>query len=573
MTGFLRAKWARIFGKTPSVAQTDTVAQTLQTGLEQHQAGRLQEAERLYKQILQVEPGNADVLHLLGVVAAQVGKNEIAVELIDKALSIKPGIAEAWSNRGNALQELKRYEEAVASYDRALLIKPGIAEAWSNRGNAFKGLKRYDEALASYDQALSVKPDHAEALYNRGTALQELKQLDAAVASYDRAIAIKPDYAEAIYNRGTALQELQQLDAAVASYDHAIAVKPDYAKAYSNRGTALQELMQLDAAVASYDRAIAIKPDYAGAYGNKSFVLLLGGDFKNGWPLYEWRWKRKEESKHKRDFPQPLWLGKESLGGKTILLHSEQGLGDTIQFCRYARLVAALGARVVMELPEPLLDLLKDLAGVSEFIAKGSALPAFDYHCPLLSLPLAFKTDLGTVPTLPRYLGADGERIAKWRARLGERTKPRIGLVWSGNIDHKDDHNRSMSLTDLLKHLPARYQYVSLQREVREADQALLAARSDILHFGDELKDFADTAALCEQMDLIISVDTSVAHLAGALGKPVWILLPFRPDWRWLLERTDSPWYPSARLFRQEKMGDWDGVMKSVKAELRWLSC
>ena len=561
-------KWVRFFRKTPSVAQSKAVLQAIQSGLVHHQAGRLEDAERCYMHALQPDPDNPDALHLLGVIAAQVGKNEIAVELIDKALSTKPEFAEALCNRGNALQELKRYDEAIASYDRALLIKSGIAEASSNRGNALKALKRYDDALASYDQALLIKPDHAEALYNRGTALQDLKRLDAAVASYDRAIAIKPLYPEAIYNRGTVLQELRLLHAAVASYDRAISIKADYAEAYSNRGTALQELMQLDAALSSYDRAIAIRPDQADNYCNKAFVLLLKGDFATGWPLYEWRWRRGEAGKHKREFAQPLWLGKEPLAGKTILLHSEQGLGDAIQFCRYGRLVADLGGRVIVEVPEPLLHLLGDLEGVSQIIAKGSALPAFDFHCPLLSLPLAFGTDLGSIPCAEGYIRADRERVAKWRERLGEPGRPRIGLVWSGNSEHKFDHNRSMSLAELVRHLPAQFEYVSLQREVREADKAMLEARSDIVHFGEELKDFADTAALCEQLRLIISVDTSVAHLAGALGKPLWILLPYQPDWRWMLERTDSPWYPGARLFRQEKSGDWDAVMKRLRAEL-----
>ena len=578
--------WARIFRKKQSAPDAQAIEQAIQIGLDHHRAGRLPEAERCYQEVLRSDPANADVLHLLGVVAAQVGKTGLAVEMIDKALSIKPDYAEALCSRGNALQELRRYEEAIASYDRALSIKSGIAETSNNRGNtwlvvqseiaevlcnrgrALKAISCYEEALASYNRALSLRPEFAEALCGRGNMLEELKQPGAALASYDRAIAIKPENADAHICRGNVLQKLTRLKAAVSSYDRAIVIKPDSAEAYSNRGTALQELMQLDAAVASYDRAIAIKPDYASAYWNKSFVLLLRGDFENGWPLHEWRWRRGQAGRHKRDFPQPLWLGKEPLSGKTILLHSEQGLGDTIQFCRYARLVANLDAHVIMEVPEPLLPLLKDLDGVSQFVAKGSALPAFDYHCPLLSLPLAFRTDLGSIPCPRRYLRADREHVAIWRVRLGEPTKPRIGLVWSGNTEHKYDHSRSMALAELVKHLPSKYEYVSLQKDVREADRPKLEARLDILHFGDELKDFADTAALCEQLRLIISVDTSVAHLAGALGKPVWILLPYRPDWRWMLERTDSPWYPGARLFRQEKSGDWDAVMKRVKAEL-----
>ncbi len=589
-----------------SAPQTVTVPQALQAGLEHHQAGRLPQAEQAYRLALQLDAANPDALHLLGVIAAQVGKNEIAVDLFDRALAVKPDFAEALSNRGNALQELKRYEEALASYEKALSIKAGIAEALSNRGNALTALKRYDEALASYDrallikldypealhnrgialialkryddalanydQALAIKPEFAEALCSRGNVLQELRQLDAAVASYDRAIAIRPGYAEAYSNRGNALLKRMHAQAALASHDRAIAIKPDYAEGHSNRGYALEELGQLDAAMASYDRAIALKPAFAEACSNKAFLLLLRGDFERGWALNEWRWKREEVSGSARDFPRPLWLGRESLAGKTILLHSEQGFGDTIQFCRYARLVADLGARVILEAPRPLMHLLEGLAGVAELVAAGSPLPAFDFHCPLLSLPLAFNTNLGTIPASQRYLGAEAERLAEWRERLGEQTKPRIGLVWSGRPEHKHDHNRSIALADLIRYLPPHYQYVSLQKEVRDADRPSLASRPDILHFGDALRDFADSAALCELMRLVISVDTSVAHLAGALGKPVWLLLPSRPDWRWLLDRADSPWYPSARLFRKETIGSWDGVLARVETELMQLS-
>ena len=493
---------------------------------------------------------------------------DAAIASYDRGIAIKPDFADAYANRGAALHELKQLEAAVASYDKAIALKPDYAEAYFNRGNVLKELKQSDAAIASYDLAIAIQPDFVEAYSNRGVALQELNQMDAALASYDQAIALKPDYAEAYFNRGNGLKDLKQLKAAVASYDLAIAIQPDYVEAYSNRGVALQELNQMDAALASYDQTIALKPDVAEAYWNKSLALLVIGDFEKGWELFEWRWQCGDASMSpKRHFRQPLWLGKESISGKTILLHSEQGLGDTIQFCRYAKLVAQLGARVILEAPKPLLGLLKGLEGVAELVEASAPLPAFDVHCPLLSLPFAYKTKLDTIPTASAYLRSDPGKVYAWARRLGVKTKPRVGIVWSGSTAHKNDHNRSIPLVELVRHLPETCEYVSLQKEVREPDQATLGKCPQIKHYGAELNDFADTAALCELMDWVVCVDTSVAHLAGALGKPTWVLLPFNPDWRWLLDRSDSVWYPSMTLYRQSAVGDWTSVLAQIRAD------
>jgi hypothetical protein len=331
----------------------------------------------------------------------------------------------------------------------------------------------------------------------------------------------------------------------------------------------LNELKQLDAALTSYDRAIELKSDYAEAYWNKSLALLLQGEFIKGFNEYEWRWKNENIKKMagERSFTQPLWLGKESLVNKTILLYSEQGLGDSIQFCRYAMLVAELGAKIILEVQKPLVNLLQNLTGVSQLIAKGSALPEFDYQCPLLSLPLAFKTELKSIPIQKAYLKSSTAKLDVWSKRLGEKSNPRIGLVWSGSTGHKNDHNRSLTLTDVLKHLPPNFEYVSLQKEVREGDKDALI-KSTIKHYGDQLVDFTDTAALCDLMDIVISVDTSVAHLAGALGKTTWILLPYVPDWRWLLDRDDSPWYASVKLYRQDEDRQYAPVLERVANDL-----
>jgi len=493
---------------------------------------------------------------------------EAAIASYDRAIAIKPKYAEAYSNRGNALVGLKRNVAAVKSYDQAIAIKPNFAEAYTNRGNALSDIKQFDAAIESYDQATAIKPDYAEALCNRGNVLKELKRFDAAVESYDRAIAITPGFAEAHYNRGIALRELKQFDAAIESYDRAIVVAPDFAEAYSNRGNAQREFMQLDDAIESYGRAIAIKPDFAEAYWNKSLVLLLKGDFVNGWDLHEWRWKLKDFPSQIRNFTQPLWLGREQIVGKTILLHAEQGLGDTIQFCRYVKLVADLGARVILEVPRSLIGLLDGLAGISTLVVKETSLPPFDYHCPLLSLPLAFKTTAETIPSSRTYLSADTNKIKYWESKLSNKTKLRIGLAWSGRITHTNDSNRSICLETLIDAIGHDYDYVSLQKELRNSDSEIIEINENIRHFGDDIEDFTDTAALCALMDVVISVDTSVAHLSGALGKQTWVLLPFHPDWRWLLDRDDSPWYPSVKLYRQPSIGDWDTALANVKADL-----
>ena len=527
---------------------------------------QLDAAVASYDKAIAVVPDLAVAHANRGMALKELKQFDAAVESYDKAIAIVPDFVDAYYNRGNALRELKQLEAAVASYDTAVAIKLDHAAAYYNRGLTLEDLKRTDAAVASYDKAIATRPDFAEAYCNRGNALTDLKQLDAAVASYDKAIAIKPDFVDAYYNRGMALKELRQLDAAVASYDRAVAIKPDFAEAYCDRGNVLRDLKQLDAAVASYDKAIA--QEFAEANWNKSLTLLLAGDFKNGWVSHEWRWKCASFTTPRRNFRQPLWLGKESIAGKTILLHSEQGLGDTIQFCRYVKLVSDLGARVVLEVDKSLASLLEELAGVSELIVRGDALPFFDYHCPLLSLPLAFKTELSTIPCSAKYISTDALKMTHWKNKLDVKTKPRVGLAWSGSTWHKNDHNRSIFLSELMHRLPSGFQYVSLQKETRQIDKLTLESNPHIIRFGGELNDFTDTAALCELMDVVISVDTSVAHLAGALGTPTWILLPFIPDWRWLLDRDDSPWYTSVKLYRQPTIGDWNSVFAKVGSDL-----
>ena len=528
---------------------------------------RFDEALNSYHRALAVQPDYPTALSNRGTVLFEMKRYEEALATFDRSLAIRPDQALALYNRGGTLHKLERFEEAMASYDRAVALNPQFAEAYANRGNTLLSLGRYGDALSSFDRALALRPDLVEALTNRGNALNSLKRFDEALASYDRAIAIQPTHAGAHYNRGTTLHEMNRYHEALASYDRAIALQADYPEAHSNRGATLWELKRHDEALASYDRAIALQPKFPEAHWNAASLRLLTGDFDRGWKEYEWRWQHKTMALARRDFAQQLWRG-EPIEGKTILLHSEQGLGDAIQFCRYVPLVAARGAKVVLEVDKRLQELMTGLAGTAQVLSAGDVLPEFDLHCPLLSLPRAFQTRVETIPSITPDLRAPAQKLMKWKSRLEAIRGTRVGLIWSGNPAHHRDLVRSIDLNALLPLLDTEATFVSLQKDIRAADAITLARRNDIVHIADELVDFSDTAAVMAQLDLIISVDTSTVHLAGALGCPVWILLPYLPDWRWLLDRDTSPWYPTARLFRQDEMRRWGSVIPRVRAAL-----
>jgi hypothetical protein len=410
---------------------------------------------------------------------------------------------------------------------------------------------------------------------------RELRQWDAALASQERAIALRPDYAEAFTERGIAQRELGRLPEALASHDRALAINGTLAHAHLNRANVLVELGQLDAALESFSGAIALKPDFAEAHANRSTVLLLRGDLANGWADYEWRWKlgRSTMVNHIRNFTQPRWTGSEPVAGRTVLLHAEQGLGDTLQFCRYATLVANEGATVLMQVPKALVELLATLEGVAAIFADTDPLPAFDCYSPLMSLPAALRTTLSTVPARVPYLRSTEAKRLFWRQKLGERGKRRVGLVWSGGFrPHQPElrgvnERRNVPLAKLAGLGHPDIEFYSLQKgQPAESELAHLKSMGwggpDLIDFTALLHDFSDTAALIEQLDLVISVDTATAHLAGALGKPVWILNRFDTCWRWMLDRADSPWYPTARLYRQQRPGDWDGVVARLRQDL-----
>ena len=526
--------------------------------------GKLAEALAHFDRAVALQPDDADAYSNRGNALRDGGRFIEALHDLDHALALRPDFAEALNNRGFVLHVLGRDTEAMRDYDHALALRPNFTEALNNRSNVWRKLQRDDRALADLEAAILLRPDYHEALNNRGNALRRMKQLAASLASYDRSLACKPDYVDALINRSNTLRELGRLDEAHANLSHALMLQADSPPALNNQGNVLLDLGQPVAALANYDRAITLLPDYAEAQLNAGMTRLLLGDMPRGWEQFEWRWRAPHLGLHKPAYTAPEWRGEHDIRGATILLHTEQGLGDTLQFCRYIPHVAALGARVLLAAPVSLKPLLAALPGLAQLYTHGEILPVFDWQCPLMSLPLAFRTTLATLPTEMPYLSADAIRTAQWRNQLGEPRRLRVGLVWSGGTLHRNDSHRSLPLAALVPWLELDIDFVSLQKEVRADDTTVMAHYPNLRHFGDALQDFADTAALIETMDLVISVDTSAAHLTGALNRPLWLLLPLNPDWRWLLQRDDSPWYPSARLFRQTAHDDWTPVLAAI---------
>lgn len=500
-------------------------------GVALQRLGRLDEAERSFRKAMELAPARIDAPYNLAVVHGARERWEEALAAYRKVVRMAPDHALAWNNLGNVLQKLRRPEEALECHRRAVALRPAMADAWNNCGTALSGLKRFAEALACYDEALRANPLHADASINRSSVLREMGDAEAALAAAEAALKMDPARADALVNRALALEELGRF----------------------------ADAMQ------TYDRAIAMAPHHAEGAWNKALLLLLVGDYEHGWPLYEQRWQTVELRPRVRHFSFPAWQG-EDLAGRRILLHAEQGAGDAIQFARYIPRVQALGAEVLVEAPAPLHTLLASSFPSATLVEAGNA-PA-DFHCALGSLPLAFGTTLASIPWDGPYLRIDEERATRWRERLGPASARRIGIAWSGNPEHRNDHNRSIALARLAPLLELDTEFHSLQTDVRATDRAAAEGAPNLRTWSGELRDFADTAALVECMDLVICVDTAAAHIAGALGKPAWLLLPRKPDWRWLLDRDTSPWYPSLRLFRQARHGDWDQVIARVRTEL-----
>ncbi|HTT85234.1 MAG TPA: tetratricopeptide repeat-containing glycosyltransferase family protein [Rhizomicrobium sp.] len=533
--------------------------------------GRPEEALASFGRALKLQPGDANTWYNQGTTLALLNRLDDAVRSYDRAIRLKPDHAEAYANRGNVLTALGRPADAVHSYDKAVALKPDFALAWHNRGTALEQLDRIAEALASFDRAIALQPDFADAHLHRGNAQQKLDRFDEAIRSYERAIALRPDFAEAYNNKGAALRILGRLEDSLRDSDRAIALRPDFADARNNRGLVLHELERREAALESLARAIELSPDFAGAHWNKSICLLSLGRMEEGWREYEWR-KRKPDPKGSLTFPQPAWSGREDIVGKTLFVHAEQGLGDTIQFSRYVPLAQAKGAEVIFAVQDSLMRLLKTLSPSVRILGGTGAIPEFDYHITLLSMPLAFGTKRDTCPAEIPYLHAEPDRVEMWRSRLG-REGFRIGICWQGNPKSVVERGRSFPLhcfADIAA-IPG-VRLISLQKYDGCEQLAELPAGMKVETLGEEFDcaphAFVDSAAVMECLDLVITSDTAIAHLAGALGRPAWVGLKRVPDWRWLLDRSDTPWYPTLTLFRQMRRCHWADVFAAMRARL-----
>ncbi len=534
------------------------------------QTGRPQEAVPLMHQAIAIAPGHAPFHLNLGSVYGVLGQHQQALDCFDAALAIDPAPADTHANRGLALVKLDRFAEALVSLDAALARVPTHVGALDNRGVALRETGNPAAALACHDAALARQPNYAPGHVNRGATLQALARYEQALAAYDQSLVLAPREAEAHNNRGTVLQALERWAEAREAYDAALSLRPDYPDALGNRAVLLDMMGRHTQALADYQAALALRPADPGIRFNAGLCRLRLGDFAIGWADFECRWQTRMMAPERRDFPRPRWAG-EAVG--TVLLHAEQGFGDTLQFCRYAPLVADRGVHVVLEVQPALASLLRRLDPRIDVIARGDRLPAFDAQCPLMSLPLVFGTTAETIPAPDRYLRADPAAAAAWCDRL---PRPAVGMVWAGSPRRHDavleaaDRRRSIGLRQLapLASVP-NVTFVSLQKGEAAVQVADAPPKLRMLDPTAELTDFDATAALVSALDLVITVDTAVAHLAGGLGVPVWVMNRFDTCWRWLLRRGDSPWYRSLTLFRQPAPGAWDDVIDAVTDALR----
>ena len=570
-------------------------------GLAVARLGRPADAAMFLRRAVAINPRNAAAQMDLAQTLMGLGQDEEALTSLDRALALEPNDAQAHYDRGTILLKLKQPEAAIAAFEQASLLQPDFANAHNDLGYALSQAQQPKHALAAYQKALSLQPDSIVYLMNTGTALSANKQHAEVLPLVDRILQIKPGddaalilRAEALLGLGrseealkiveavlardprnlkaygcrtTALVILGKTEAALSAAEAGRAMLPDDARAHYNYGYALLQLNRLEDALSSYEQAMKLDPDGRASPWGRALTLLTLGRFEEGWAAYEAR-DGVPGILTKRNYPKPLWLGQEMLKDKRLYVYWEQGFGDTIQFSRYALLAAAAGAKVAFSVQDPLLRLFKGCFQNITVIGQHEGPTDFDLHCPLLSMPLGFGTRLETIPSvIGGYLKVPAEDVALWQQKLGPAGR-RIGLVWSGYQGHLNDFNRSVPLARLQGLLQPGSIWVSLQKEVREADRPTLEALG-LVDPSADLRDFADTAALISALDLVITVDTSVAHLAGALGKPCWVMLPFAPDFRWMMDREDSPWYPSMRLFRQQTPRDWDGVVARILEALQ----
>lgn len=549
--------------RTDHPAADDQAAALLQQAFDAHRRADLGEAERLYRAVANLKPDESRALANLGALALQQGSPADALPWLDQALAIRPAHPPTLANRAGALRALDRRAEALATVRGALALDPDFADGLNTLGLLLTELGLAEEASAPLEKAVALTPGQPAYWNNLGIALSRTSRPAEALDSFERALALAPGYAEAQSNRAAALRALGRLQEALAATERLLATQPGHLDAWVNRACILRDLGRPAEALGALRAIVAAAPEHVEAQWSLALELLAAGRWEEGWPLFEWRWRRPEFQPLAGRFDSPPWLGETPLDGKTILLHFEQGLGDSLQMLRYLDLIAEQGGKAIVAIQRPLLPLVRGLPGIAHLMTEGDPLPAYDLHTPLMSLPLAFRTRPNTVPWRGPYLTAPPDAAARWNARLEALPRPRVGLAWSGNPRHMNDFNRSLALDRLQPLFDTGAAFVSLQKEYRPGDRERLAALR-VADVSADLRDFADTAGLISQLDAVVAVDTSVAHLAGALGKPVLLLLPFAPDFRWLNAGDRTPWYPSMRLLRQTAPGDWSGPVRQA---------
>lgn len=538
-------------------------------GNAQKALNRTEAALASYQRAIDLDPRYGAALCNRGAVLMAVGRARDALTSFQRATEADPADPIALFNRAQAHIALNEHPAALDSLGKTLALNPDHFDAYLSRAWLHHEQGRAEAALADLDRACTLRPQAGVAFFRRANTLAGLTRWNEALRDYDTTLQLEPNNYAALLNRANVYRELGRFEDALRSIDGALEIDATQADPHFNRGLVLEQLSRVPEALTSFERVVAIRPDWGPGQHSRALALMLLGKLAPGLAAYEWRWKNRATTPDPRDYRGseiPLWDGVQSLQGKRILVFSEQGLGDTLQFSRYVPLLAAKGGQVIFEVQPRLLELMQTWPGAMTVISTESPLPPVDFKCALMSLPYRLGTTLDTIPSSPRYLAADPERVRRWQKQLGDPQRPRIGLTWSGNPNQPEDRYRSVPLEQLIGALPPEFEYFCLQREIRPADRAVLEVNPQI-HCIDA--DFPETAALCECLDLVISSCTSIAHLAGALGRPLWLLISSNADWRWFQDRATTPWYPSAALYRQVRLGDWSEPLTAVARDIR----
>jgi tetratricopeptide (TPR) repeat protein len=543
------------------------IDEMLQLASECCRLGNLNYAGQLLEQVINTQPDNMEALCFMAEISYRMKSYDVSIELLKRLMSLSADTAEIYNNIALVQSEKGALDDAIESYKNAILLNPDLADIHYNLGNILRERNQSSEAMRCYRKAVQLNSNSVDSLINLGNVLQELKNYDEAAECYEKALRLSPENSDLHNNLGLVFQEKLMFKEAVLNYEKAVELNPNKADVHNNLGFAFQLMGKLGEAIDSYREALELDPNYANAHWNLARALLLTGNMEEGWREYEWRWKADTLIVASQKCSQSLFT-LDDISGRTILLHAEQGFGDNIQFIRYAPLIAQCGAKVIVECHEELSSLFRNIGGIVQVIGFNEQPPKYDVNCPLLSLPLIFGTTLETIPANVPYLAVSSSQTQRWKERMaGDSSELKVGLVWHGNPKIPRKH---MSLNHFSGFSEVKnVSFYSLQKGEAAEQAKHPPGGMRLFNYTEEIKDFSDTAAIIENLDLIITIDTAVAHLAGALGRPVWTLIPFAPDWRWLLDREDNPWYPTMRLFRQRSNDDWNSAIEQIAVELR----